>query len=239
MAEWKRKRFWKEATIVEVDAGYTVHLDGRPVKTPAKAPLVMPTFGFAQGVADEWKLQSETVDPNTMPLTRLANAAIDKVSIQFDEVASMLSEYGGSDLLCYRAQEPLELVQRQADAWDPLLKWAEDELSAPLIPVHGVMFQSQPTDSLKQLQSLVMKHSAFELSAFHDLVCMSGSLILAFAVTRAHLNAAAAWNLSRLDEEWQIEQWGDDEDAAKLAAIKQEQFECAAAMFDLLKGEES
>lgn len=234
MSDWKPKRFWKTSAVVEAAGGFTVHLDGRAVKTPAKAALVVPTRAFAERIAAEWEAQDKTVDPNTMPLTRLANAAIDKVTVQFDEVAAMLAEYGVSDLICYRAADPAELVARQAEAWDPLLDWAAVHLNAPLMPVQGVMFQPQPQASLDALGALVRQMSEFELAAFHDLVGMSGSLILSFAVVRGRLSAPEAWEISRVDETWQEEQWGTDEEAAELAGLKKEQFLLASEIFDLL-----
>lgn len=234
MSDWAPKRFWKEAQAVAVDGGFAVHLDGRAVKTPAKVALVVPTQRFACRIAAEWDAQEGAVNPASMPLTRLANAAIDKVAVQFDEVASMLAEYGASDLICYRAAAPEELVARQAQAWDPLIAWSAEKLNAPLIPVQGVMFQSQPATSLDKLAAQVRSMTPFELSAFHDLVSMSGSLILAFAVVKSHLSATEAWALSRVDECWQQEQWGVDEEAEELAEHKRRQFELASEIFDLL-----
>ena len=237
MSDWKPKRFWTHTEIVEVKDGYTVVLDGRSVKTPAKAELLVPTRRFAEEIAREWDAQTEVVDPNIMPMTRLANAAIDKVAVQFDEVALMIAEYGSSDLLCYRAEEPPELVKRQAASWDPILSWATETLNAPLTVVQGVMFQTQPENSIKCLTREVMRLTEFELAAFHDLVSISGSLLLGFAVIRDHISAEDAWKLSRVDEEWQIEQWGHDEEATELVDKKREQFIRASVIFGHLKRE--
>lgn len=134
MSEWKQKRFWKTVGVEPEGAGFAVALDGRRVKTPAKAPLVVPTQAMAGAIAAEWDAQVEVVDPLSMPNTRSANAAIDKVTIQFAEVADMLAEYGDSDLLCYRAETPEELVARQSENWDAALDWAAEALGARLAP---------------------------------------------------------------------------------------------------------
>jgi len=190
---WAAKRFWKDATVEEVTGGFTVRLDGRGVKTPAKAELVVPTQAMAQASADEWQAQDETIDPGTMPVTRSVNAAIDKVAVQFTEVADMLAAYGDSDLTCYRAASPAGLVARQNEAWDPLLDWAGETFQARLIPVH-------------------------------DLISLSGSLIIGLAARAAFLSPDILWERSRLDEIWQIEQWGADEEAEEMAAVKRQSF---------------
>ena len=224
MSSWTPRRFWTEARAVPLDGGFTVHLDARPVRTPLKAPLVVPTLALAQAIAAEWQAQTGKVNPETMPFTRTANSAIDKVAPQRDAVAAMLAEYGGSDLLCYRAEGPDDLTLRQAAAWDPVLHWAKDALGAPLIATVGVMHVDQPADSLLRLRDAVDALDPFRLSAFHDLVAISGSLVLALAVTRRALTAEAAWDLSRIDENWQIALWGEDEEATKTAALKRGAF---------------
>jgi len=237
MSEWKAKRFWKAAAVVEAADGFAVELDGRSVKTPAKRALVLPTQSLAQAVATEWDAQSEVINPNTMPVTKTANAAIDKVSVQHAEVADMLAAYGDSDLLCYRADAPEELIARQNAQWDPMLDWAEDVLEARLHPRIGIMHVPQDEDALAKLRARTHAHSPFELAAFHDLVSLSGSLVLGFAAAMKARSAEAIWDLSRLDENWQEEQWGEDEDATALALIKREAFIHAVRMFDLLHAE--
>ncbi|WP_417254844.1 ATP12 family chaperone protein [Celeribacter sp.] len=235
MAEWAAKRFWKETKVTEVQdgaqTGFEVHLDGRPVRTPAKSPLILPTKGLAEMVASEWEAQVDVIDPNTMPATRGANAAIDKVMIQHGEVADMLAEYGDSDLLCYRAEHPQELVLRQNEHWDPVLDWAKTALGARLEPRTGILHAPQSEDALSVLRQKTHDFTAFELAAFHDLVTLSGSLILGFAVTEDHLDPDTAWILSRVDETYQIEQWGEDEEAAAAAEIKRQSFVQAARFY--------
>lgn len=220
MSTWTARRFWTTASAVPVEGGFTVHLDARPVRTPLKAPLVVPTLALAEAVAAEWQAQEKTVNPETMPFTRTANSAIDKVMPQFAAVADMLAEYGGSDLLCYRADGPADLVALQARHWDPILDWARAELGADLTRTTGVMHVAQPEVSLEALRAHVHALSAFQLAAFHDLVAITGSLVLALAVARGRLTAEAAWTLSRVDEDWQISLWGEDEEAAESAALK-------------------
>jgi len=220
VSTWTARRFWTTASAVPVEGGFTVHLDARPVRTPLKAPLVVPTLALAEAVAAEWQAQEKTVNPETMPFTRTANSAIDKVMPQFAAVADMLAEYGGSDLLCYRAEGPADLVALQAQGWDPLLDWSRDVLGAPLRTAAGVMHVAQPDASLAALRDQVHALSAFRLAAFHDLVAISGSLVLALAVARDRITADEAWTLSRIDEDWQISQWGEDEEAAESAALK-------------------
>ncbi len=224
MSTWTARRFWTEAHPVPLDTGFTVHLDARPVRTPLKAPMVVPTLALAQAIAAEWQAQGAKVNPETMPFTRTANSAIDKVAPQHAAVAAMLAEYGGSDLLCYRAEGPDDLSARQAAAWDPVLSWAKDTLDAPLVVTIGIMHVDQAPASLAKLRQAVEALDPFRLSAFHDLVAISGSLVLALAVTRRTLTAEAAWDLSRIDETWQITLWGEDEEAAETAALKRAAF---------------
>lgn len=238
MSDWKPRRFWKTASAAPASAshangGFAVLLDDRPLRTPAKATLVVPTMALAQAIAAEWQAQEGKVDPETMPLTRAANAAIDKVARQQAAVAAHLAEYGGTDLLCYRAALPPELAARQAAAWDPLLDWLAARHDAPLVAVQGVIHHPQPPESLRRLHGRVAALDPFTLTGFHDLVGLSGSLVLALAVIDGRLTPEAAWDASRLDEDWQEEQWGADEIATGAAAAKRAGF-LAAARFVML-----
>lgn len=233
MSEWKAKRFWTSAAVVDLADGFTVHLDGRAVKTPAKTPLIVPTRAMAAAIAAEWDAQEGAIDPRTMPVTRSANAAIDKVAVQHAEVAQMIADYGDSDLLCYRAPGPAELTLRQAQMWDPLLDWAADALGVRLSTACGVIHVPQDPATLAQLSARVHALDPFALAAFHDLVSLSGSLILGFAAMLDHRPADEIWSLSRLDEEWQIEQWGSDEEAEIMAETKRSAFLHAKIFHDL------
>ncbi|MEM8577986.1 MAG: ATP12 family protein [Pseudomonadota bacterium] len=228
MSEWKQKRFWKSAAAEAVEGGWRIALDGRAVKTPAKAPLVVPSHTMAQRIAAEWDAQEDVVDPLSMPFTRSANAAIDKTAPMQAEVVQMLADYGDADLLCYRADAPAELVQRQAAAWDPLLDWAADALGARLAPRTGLMHAPQDPGALATLKDRTATLDAFELTAFHDLVSLSGSLVIGFAALDGQ-DGDALWQTSRLDELWQIEQWGADEEAEAVAARKKGDFDHALA----------
>ncbi|PTV95712.1 chaperone required for assembly of F1-ATPase [Rhodobacter aestuarii] len=222
MSGWTAKRFWKEATVEEAEGGFTVKLDGRAVKTPAKAALVVPTRAMAEAIAEEWQAQGEKVDPSSMPVTRSANAALDKVAAQKDEVAELIAAYGETDLLCYRAEKPEALVAQQCAAWDCWLDWAEQRYSARLSVTPGIVPILQPARALVALGKRVEACDIWELAALHDLVGLTGSLILGLAVAEGALAGEAAWDLSRVDEEWQIAQWGADEEAAELAALKKQ-----------------
>lgn len=232
MSGWAQKRFWKAVTVAEAAEGFEVELDGRRVKTPAKAPLTVPTREMAEAIAAEWDAQTESVNPNSMPCTRSANAAIDKVTHQHSEVAAMLAEYGDSDLLCYRADSPVELAARQAAEWDPVLDWAEAELGVRLLPRTGVLHQPQEPAALAVLAEKTRAMTPFQLAAFHDLVGISGSLILGFAAASGWRSAEEIWLLSRLDERWQEEQWGEDEEAQAAAEVKRQEFLHAKRFFD-------
>ena len=234
MSDWKPRRFWTEAAAVPVTGGYNVHLDNRPVKTPAKAPLVVPTEALAQALAAEWDAQEAQVNPATMPLTRTANSAIDKVAVQRAEVADMLAAYGDADLLCYRAEAPAELVAQQAAAWDPMLDWAEGDLGARLSPRAGILHAPQDPAALATLSARVHALDPFELAAFHDLVALTGSLVLGFAAFLTTWSADEIWELSRLDERWQEAQWGVDDEARQIEALKRAAFDDARRFLTLL-----
>ena len=231
MNAWVAKRFWSEVNVAPVADGFAVQLDGRPVKTPAKTPLVVPTAELAEAIAVEWRTVDEKIDPEVMPFTRSANAAIDKVSTQFIEVADMLAAYGGSDLLCYRATTPAALIDRQAQAWDPLLDWAFDTFGARLKTTSGLMPIEQDAAALSALSKPLYDATPFQLTALHDLISLSGSLVLALKVTQGNMDAKTAWTWSRIDEVWQAEQWGEDEDAEQAAQVKRLAFEHAAVFF--------
>lgn len=231
---WKPKRFWKAAAVAPCNGGFTITLDGRAVKTPAKRLLVVPTDALAQAIAVEWDAQQGLIKPESMPFTRAANSALDKVAIQFDEVVGLLAAYGETDHLCYRATGPDDLIARQRAGWDPLLGWAATELDAPLVATAGVMHILQPASTTQRLHSLTAAMTPFQIAAFHDLVALSGSFVLAMAVTRDRLAPSEAWTLSRIDEAFQIEHWGLDEDAAALTETKRLAFHQAAAFWATL-----
>ena len=233
MSEWKMKRFWDKTEAVSCEGGFTVHLDGRSIKTPGKAALIVPTLAMAEAMAQEWDAQAKEINPNTMPFTKSANSAVDKVTPQFAAVADMLGEYAGTDLLCYRAAHPKPLVERQNAEWNPLLEWCNATFNAPLLPVSGVMFSAQPESSLSNLRALLDEMSAFELTAVHDLITLPGSFVIGMAAIHGVEEPADLWELSRLDERYQQEQWGEDDEAEEMAKIKCEAFEHAHLFYQM------
>jgi chaperone required for assembly of F1-ATPase len=201
------------------------------VRTPAKAPLVLPTREMALAIAAEWDAQAGEIRPATMPMARYAHSAIDKVTPQRAEVAEIVAAYGASDLLCYRAIRPDELYQRQAEAWDPILDWAAGEFGARLLVTRGVMPAEQPAAALASMRAAVLALDPFRLAAFHDLVALTGSLVLGFAVARGRLSADESFSLSRIDEDWQIAEWGEDDEAAAAAVARRAALDSAATFF--------
>lgn len=234
MSEWKAKRFWTAATVEALDHGFTVKLDGRDVRTPLKTLLAMPSRALAAGVAQEWDAQTKIIDPTSMPLTRAVNATLDKVVPQQAEVAANLADYGGTDLLCYRATAPEGLIERQKAAWDPMLDWAEEMFGGRLIVTQGIMHVPQPAPVVQALRGRVEAMTPWELTALSEFVTLSGSLILALAAMDGR-EPEDLWPLSRIDEDWQVEQWGVDEDEAARIAVKQDAFAQAGRYLKLLR----
>ncbi len=230
-----RRRVWTRAEARPAGAGWTVALDGRTIRTPAGRAFAGPTRAVAEAAAAEWAAQGEAVDPAAMPVTRALNTAIDRIAPHLDAVRAEVAGYGGSDLLCYRAPHPQALAERQAAAWDPWLAWARTRFGAPLVCAAGVMHVAQPAESLARLGAAVAARDAFALAALHDLTALSGSLVLALAVEEGALGWETAWETSRVDEAWQIEQWGEDAEPAAAAARKRADFAAAARLAALLK----
>jgi chaperone required for assembly of F1-ATPase len=233
MTEWIAKRFWTDVGVDGEAGTWRVLLDGRPLKTPAKAPLDLPSEAMARAMAEEWAAQDTVIDPRSMPVTRSANSAIDRVLPQQAEVVAMLASYGETDLLCHRAHGPDALVAQQAEGWDPLLDWAANALGARLCPTTGILPAEQPPEALARLSQALDDLDAFRLTAVHDLVTLSGSLVLGLAVARGRLDAETGWTLSRIDEDFQIAQWGADEEAAEAAATKAADFRHAVRFLSL------
>lgn len=229
------KRFWSLAETTPESGGHAIRLDGKPVRTPAKALLILPTLALARAVAAEWQEQGEVVEPSAMPMTRSANTAIDKVVPQHRDVAQLIAAYGGSDLLCYRAEAPAALVAAQA-GWDAPLAWAERTLGAPLRVITGVMPVAQDPLALAALGRRVAEFDPFALTALHDLVALSGSLVLGLAVAEGIIPADEAWRLSRIDEDFQIARWGEDAEAAAATASRKRDFLHAQRFLTLVRG---
>lgn len=231
MSTWAPKRFWQQAASAAVDGGFAILLDGRPVRTPAKNALVVPTETIASRIAAEWQAQEGRVDPTGMAWTRSANATVDKVATGRDGVIGLLADYAATDLLCYRAEAPEALVRRQGQAWDPMLDWAQHRFGARLAVTHGLMPVAQDPDALARLRAAMTPMSDFQLTGFHDLVTLSGSYVIALSAACRADSATALFDAARLDELWQAEQWGLDEEAELEAVHRRSAFLHAADFF--------
>ena len=228
------RRFWKEVALVAAEGGHDVHLDGKPVRTPGRAPLTLPHPALAEAVAEEWRGVGETIDPRAMPLTGLANAAIDRIAPDPGAFAAGLAKYGESDLLCYRADHPLELQLRQAASWDPLLAWAHEHYGAALVPTTGIIHIAQPPAAVAALGEAVAARSAFELAGLSPLVTITGSLVAALALIERAADAEEIWSAANLDEDWQAEHWGDDPLARKAREARRADYQAATRFLSLL-----
>ena len=230
------RRFWKEAAIATNEAGaWGITLDGRPLRTPAKAPLTLTTAALAQAVAAEWNDAGEKVDPRAMPLTGLANAALDRVAADPNAFAQGLARYGMSDLLCYRADSPAKLVAAQAETWDPLLHWARRRFDVDFVVTTGVLPVDQPAATLERLGHAVASLDRFHLAGLSPLVTVGGSIVAALAVFEQAVTTDAAWHAVSLDVRWQLEQWGSDTEAEKAMAAREAEFRAGARFLDLLR----
>jgi chaperone required for assembly of F1-ATPase len=210
-------------------------LDGKTVRSPRQAPLLLPTQALAEAIAQEWRAQGARIDPHTMPLTRLANSAIDGVSGQERAVIDDILGFAGADLLCYRAQGPDGLVALQAKQWDKVLAWAREGLDAPLAQTQGVAHIAQPQSSLDRIGERLGAFDAFGLAALHVMTALTGSAVLALAVALGRLTPQQAWALAHVDEDWQIGKWGEDAEATERRERRWGEFEAACRMLKLLQ----
>jgi chaperone required for assembly of F1-ATPase len=225
------KRFYSEASVGE---GGRILLDGRPVKTPGRRALAVPAEALAGAIADEWNAQEREINPRLMPLTGLANAALDRVAPDPAAFARGLAAYGESDLLYYRAEGPAPLVSRQAERWDPVLAWAQQFYDAVFELASGVIHMPQPAETLARLDEAVAGRDPFALAGLSPLVTISGSLLVALALAEGAIPLATAWAAAMLDEQWQAEHWGEDAEAAAALANRRRDFEAAARFLALL-----
>ena len=225
------KRFYDEVALGD-DGG--VLLDGRPVRTPARAPLALPNAALGAAIAAEWRAQGDRVDPRTMPLTGLANAAIDRVAADPPGFAAGLARYAENDLLCYRAEGPASLVARQAAAWDPPLAWARARYDVAFAITAGIVHVAQPPETVARLAEAIAARDAFALAGVSPLVTITGSLVLGLALAEGGLGREAAWEAAVLDELWQEEQWGADALALAARAHRRADYDAAARFLALL-----
>jgi chaperone required for assembly of F1-ATPase len=230
------KRFYKNTIAVAVEGGFTVELDGRRIRTPKAQPFVISSQVLAEAIAAEWQAQGEIVDPQAMPLTGLANAAIDHVSSDPGRFVDQIVSYAANDLLCYRAETPPKLIERQAAAWDPLIAWAGERLGVRLNVVSGVMPREQAPDALQAVRRAVASRDAFALAGLFSAVTLTGSAILGLGLAEGWLSAVEAWHAARVDEIMQAEDWGRDDEAEIRARRMGEELANAERFLRLLKG---
>lgn len=209
------RRFYKSAVSGPEDGGHGVKLDGRTPRTPGGSRLILPTAALAALVAAEWEAQGEQILPASMPASRLAFTAIDRVSQARAEVAAQVAEYAENDLICYFAEAPAALVQRETEQWGPLLDWARDELGLPLVNAKGVIHRPQPQQVGETVKAMCLSETDFALTALAHATALLGSAVLALALRRGRLDGEQAFALSQLDEIFQADQWGDDDEAVE------------------------
>jgi chaperone required for assembly of F1-ATPase len=215
-------------------ADRAILLDGKPVRTPARAELILPTAALADAVAAEWRSQEGDIDPRTMRLTGLSNAAIDRVAPDLAAFARPLAAYAESDLLCYRADAPPELIARQAEAWDPLLDWAGRRFDIRFTVTSGIVHAPQPAATIARLGQALAAYDAFHLAALAPIVTIGGSLVVALALAEREVDPDSAFDLTHLDELWQARRWGEDRLALEARAVRKRDFMAAAQLLDLL-----
>ena len=225
------RRFWKEARLRESEGVHHLELDGRPAFTPARKPLAFADAGLAEAIRAEWDGLGEFVDPTQMPLTRLVNSALDGVANEMDAVSDEIATYAGSDLLCYRAGDPARLAELQTAEWDPLVEWARGTLGVRFNLAEGVMFVDQPDGTVETVRAYVGREtSPLKLAALHVMTTLTGSVLLALAVKSGRLAPEEAWALAHLDEDYQMEVWGQDEEALARRAQRWREMEAAALL---------
>jgi len=219
-----KKVFWKSVTVQKDGFDYVIYLDNHLLKTPKKSLIKLPNQKLADLVAKEWIEQINEIDYNIMPVNRLANAAIDKVGNNVDEVITLLGEYAGTDLLCYRVEEPNELIDQQILYWDPYIKWAEEKFGIKLNVTNGIVPIEQPVETMHLLISKMKNMSVLKLTVFHELVTISGSYILGLAAVKKAMPSENIWNAAILDENWQSSAWGEDQEQKKNLELKKVDF---------------
>jgi chaperone required for assembly of F1-ATPase len=228
------KRFWTEVSVEPEGDGWAIRLDERPVRTPARAPFVVPSERLADAIAKEWRSVAETVDPRAMPLTGLANAAIDRIAPDRANFAGGLAKYAEADLACYRSEWPPELASGQAESWDGLLAWARRRYDVDFATTSGLLHVAQPQATIDRLSQAVAELDPFRLAGLSSLVTTGGSLLAGLAVLEKGLTPEAAWEAVSIDDRWQLEQWGSDPEAEKALQNRKREFMTAARFLELL-----
>lgn len=230
----QRKRFYKEAGVTDAEGGFAVTLDGKPIRTPSGRQVVIPSRPLADAVAAEWAAQGEAIDPVSMPLTRIANSVVEGVVDRVELVSDDLAKYFESDLLFYRAGHPEGLVAREAAHWDPVLFWAAETLGAHFILSEGVMHVRQPDEALKAARA-ALPGDAWSVAALHMVTTLTGSALLALALAYGVRDAGQVWAAAHVDEDWNADQWGVDEEATSRRATRLRDFEAAVTVLDAVK----
>jgi chaperone required for assembly of F1-ATPase len=229
------KRFYDQVSVGERDGGYAILLDGKPVRTPGREILLLPTAQAARLVADEFAAQKSEIDPVTMPVTRIANSTVDGVAKNPQAVADDIVKYSGTDLLLYRAGSPQALVERQAAAWDPVLDWFRRDLGTRFFLAEGVMHVEQPAESIEAIRRhLAERTEPLRIAAMHVMTTLTGSALLAMAVEAGALDADSAWTAANVDEDWNVEMWGTDPEAEGRRAFRKADMLAAAKVIAAL-----
>lgn len=227
------KRFWTVAEAVPAEDGWAILLDGRPVRTPSRAPLAVPREALACAITAEWDAQGEEIDPASMPMTGFANATIDRILPALGDFRGQVAAYAESDLLCYRADGPTELVERQSAEWSPLLEWARNTLGVEFTITSGVLPVDQPARTLAGLRGAVEALDPWRLAGVATLTQISGSLVGTLAMLHGAIIAEALFDIANLDERWQAERWGEDAEAASRITLRRAEFLAAARWSEL------
>jgi chaperone required for assembly of F1-ATPase len=228
------RRVYRTAGVTEADGGFSIVLDDKPVRTPAKAPLVVPGRALAEAIAAEWQAQEERVDPDSMPLTRIASISIDLVTPRRAAVIAEIVKYAATDLVCYRAEHPYELVARQHAAWQPLVEWAKERYGAELLVTAGIVPRNQPGAAIHALTDAVAALDSMTLAALHLATAACGSIVLALALREGRLDAEGAFAAAELDQTFQIERWGEDTEQTRRRAGLGAEIAAAARFFSLM-----
>lgn len=227
------RRFYQTAAATTENG---VALDGRALRTPKKAVLMLPSRALADAIAEEWQIQGDRIDPETVPLTRLANTAIDRVHGDEPRVAALIADYAASDLVCYRADDPTELAARQASAWDPVLTWAAQRVGVQFVITSGVVHRSQPVPALHAVRSALLREGIWPLAAIHTMTTLTGSALIAMMTAAGDLDPIEAWRCAHVDEDWQVEHWGEDQEAAWRRQARSDEFMAAVRFLELSRG---
>ena len=230
----RRKRFYKEAGVAEAERGYAITLDGKPIKTPSGRTVIVPARAIADAIAEEWQAQQDTIDPLTMPLSRFANSVVESVVDRVTLVRDDVAKYFHSDLLFYRAGHPQALVEKEAAHWDPVLFWAADQLGAHFILAEGIVHVRQPDSAVEAVRA-ALPYDAWSVAATHVVTTLTGSALLALALAHGARDPDQVWDAAHVDEDWNRDQWGVDEEVAARRAAREVDFRAAVRILRAMK----